>query len=310
MRPTSQPTSPAHDARDPASTGSFASSHEASQLQTPAQVSLSPALSEAEVQRVRDGLDVAQSFVDKSQAVTALGILLPLPGDAAPHDHYAYEAKLGLAFMGRADELVAASALGALALPADGAAPRLKAERVGCYVGVLGAYGRMSELLAAGPERTRFIEKNGESTLLQVQEGVSHGMAHAFLETMGFFDLMARANLNRQTGPAMMDLLMSGRLTLQDPVAYDWFSMQANPLMGAVVTQTQHVQLAMTQGPFAFAEAWGTWAAEHKAHIASSPTVQRALRYMPSVPELQQSLIDIRQDPVARAWIALAEQQG
>jgi hypothetical protein len=146
----------------------------------------------------------------------------------------------------------------------------------------LGAYGRFLDLLKKPEERQRFIANNGEETLVQLEEGVRNGMAHAILESQIFVRRIFQINSNLASQAFVSQALASGQLTEQEPLVQSFRSVEADSLYGQIAQATAPIRQAIQasgQEPQIF---WFQWLQNAQQSLVQLPEFQRARAYVPS----------------------------
>lgn len=218
----------------------------------------------------------------------ALDVLAPAAGDEAAKGHYGFQSRLGTAYMGVADELVAASVLGSFLVTADDAGSwlnaRVHAERVAYYIGVLGAYGTFLELLQTPGERVSFVEKNGAEALAEVEDGARAGLVHAMLEPVNFINRICQINCNNASRDDVRHAVESGNLNEADGVVRAFREVEADPLYGPILAATAVIdQAAARAGEFA-PSFWFQWAQTNKQALFQLPAYELAKRHAGPLP--------------------------
>lgn len=225
----------------------------------------------------------ATELLNAEQPRQALAILAPVANTEAAKGHYGFQSRLGNAYMGVVDELVAANRLGSFLVTADDVGSWLNAnvhaERISCYLGVLGAYGTLMQLLQLPAERAKFVEKNGAETLELVEGGVRAGLTHAMIEPVSFLTRICQINSNNASRDFVNQSIARGTLSADDQVVLSFRQVEADPLYEPIVAACAGVNQAARDSGQAPQMFWFSWAQEKKQKLFALPVYQLAMQY-------------------------------
>lgn len=187
----------------------------------------------------------ATALLNEDRPQEALAILAPHAHGAQARTSYVFQSRLGTAHMGAADALAHANLLGACAIVPDASGrwthAAVQAEKMSCYVGVLGAYGQMLTLLRQPDIRAHFIEKNGAETLDVVEAGAAAGIDHATLECQLLLTKIYQVNANKASQAFLMHALGTGRLRADDALVRSFFEVASDPLFEQIAAATENL---------------------------------------------------------------------